>query len=96
MIPRAIDVSAVKPYSIKVKFEDLTEGIWDLSYLKDKPIFKKWSNSEFFNKVHIDQETFAIAWDEDIEICPDTLYLNINGLSFEQWKLKQPEYASDK
>ena len=74
----------------------MTEGTWDVSYLLNKPIFKKWADKEFFDTVHIDNETFAIAWDEDIEICPDTLYLNIRGLSFEQWKSEQMEYASDK
>jgi len=96
MIPKPIEVKTVKPYVISVKYEDMTEGTWDVSYLLSKPIFKKWADEEFFAKVHIDKETFSIAWDEDIELCPDTLYLNIRGLSFEQWQSEQIEYATDK
>jgi len=79
MIPKPVQVKSVSPYVIWVKYTDNTEGNWDLSYLLNKPIFKKWNDTSFFNNVHIDAETFAIAWDEDIELCPDTLYLNIKG-----------------
>jgi hypothetical protein len=96
MIPKPIVVKTVKPYVISVKYEDNTEGIWDVSYLLNKPVFKKWADEKFFSKVHIDKETFSISWDEDIELCPDTLYLNIRGLSFEQWQSEQMEYAADK
>jgi len=73
MIPKLIKVKTIEPYVIWVQFTDNTEGNWDLSYLLNKPIFKKWTDSDFFKKVHIDHEPFSIAWDEDIELCAYTL-----------------------
>jgi len=96
MIVKPILVEAIKPYLIWLKYEDDTEGQVDLSHLCEQPVFKKWQNPEFFQRVHINSETQAIAWDEDIELCPDNLYLKIKGLSFEQWKTKKREYATSK
>jgi hypothetical protein len=86
MISKPIQVKAINPYAIWLQYADETEGTVDLSHLKNKPIFKNWVNPVFFSKVYINSETFAIAWNEDIELCPDNLYLKIKGISFEQWK----------
>lgn len=95
MITKPIEVKAISNYIIWVKFSDQTEGQVDLSYLITKPIFKPWQNSDFFKKVYIDKETNAIAWDENIELCPDNIYLKVKGISFEQWKNNQNLYATD-
>lgn len=95
MITKPIEVKAISNYIIWVKFSDQTEGQVDLSYLITKPIFKAWQNSDFFNKVYIDKETNAIAWDENIELCPDNIYLKLKGISFEEWRNSQNLYATD-
>ncbi len=89
MISKAIQVKAISQYSILLKYEDNTEGIVDLSHLINKPVFQNWKESDFFNKVFINAETGAIAWDENIELCSDNLYLKIKGTTFEQWKNSQ-------
>jgi len=95
MLVKPIQVKAINQYSIWIKFEDETEGEVDLSHLFNKPVFKNWSDPVFFNKVHIDIETNAIAWDENIELCPDSMYLKIKGQSFEQWKTNQYSHATN-
>jgi len=97
MISNAIQVKAINQYSIWLKFDDNTEGVVDLSHLINKPVFQNWKVSEYFNKVYIDSESGAIAWDENIELCPDNMYLKIKGLTFEQWNKSQyPSYATSK
>ncbi len=96
MIPKPIQVKAINQYLIWLKFADNSEGHIDLSYLIDKPVFKSWLNPIFFNKVYIDTETNAIAWDENIELCPDNMYFKIKGITFEQWKSNQYQYATNK
>ena len=96
MISKPLQVKAIGQHSIWLKYADNTEGQVDLSHLANKPIFKDWENADFFNKVHVNTETFAIAWDENIELCPDNLYLKIKGITFEQWKNKQYSYATGK
>ncbi len=87
MIAKPLQIKALNNYTIWLKYDDDTEGRVNLDYLVKKPIFSKWKELDFFNKVHINKETNAIAWDENIELCPDSLYLKIKGLTFEQWKL---------
>lgn len=96
MISNAIQVKAISQYSIWLKFDDNTEGVVDLSHLINKPVFQNWKEADFFNKVFIDVETGAIAWDETIELCPDNMYLKIKGLTFEAWKNSQLSYATNK
>ncbi len=95
MIVKPIQVKAISQYKICLKYADNTEGQIDLSYLISKPVFKSWISPDFFSKVYIDQETFAIAWDENIELCPDSLYLKIKGITFEEWKADKYSYATD-
>ena len=96
MISKPLQVNAIRQYSIWLKYDDGTEGTVDLSHLIDKPVFQNWKESDFFNKVHIDIETDAIAWDENIELCPDNMYLKIKGITFEQWKNSRYSYATSK
>ncbi|MEI6141387.1 MAG: DUF2442 domain-containing protein [Mariniphaga sp.] len=94
MISKPIQVKAISQFIIYVKYADGTEGQIDLSHLITKPLFKNWLELEYFNKVYIDNETLAISWDENIELCPDNMYLKIRGISFEQWKTSQYSYAT--
>jgi len=96
MIAKPVHVKVSENYTLWLKYSDGTEGHVDLSYLLEKPVFSNWKNAFFFNKVHINLETYAIAWDENIELCPDSLYLKIKGLTFEQWKSNQMMHAAGK
>ena len=95
MIPKPIEVRAVRQYSIWIKYDDNTEGEVDLSHLINKPVFKNWIEPIVFERVCIDSETGAIAWDENIELCADSLYFKIKGITFEQWRKDQYLYATD-
>ena len=95
MIPHPVQVKAICQFSIWLKYDDNTEGEIDLSHLINKPVFQSWKNPDFFDQVHIDVETGAIAWDENIEICPDNLYFKIRGITFEQWVTNQYSYATN-
>ncbi len=94
MISKPLQVKVIKPYVIWLKYADETEGSIDLSHLLNKPVFKNWANLSFFNAVNIDSDTWAVAWNENIELCPDNLYLKIKGITFEQWKSNQDVYAT--
>ena len=94
MISKPIQVKSISKYSIWLKFDDGTEGEIDLNHLINKPVFQNWMKPDFFDKVYIDTETDAIAWDGNIELCPDNMYLKIKGITFEQWKNSQHTYAT--
>jgi len=74
---------AVEPrdgYRIWLRYADGAEGEVDLSDLAGKGVFTAWRDRAFFERVHI-APWRSIAWDEDIELCPDALYLEITGKS---------------
>lgn len=90
-----LEIKALAPLKIWIRFSDNSEGEIDLSYLLDKPIFSELENYNFFKKVYINSETKAIAWNEELEICPNNLYLKINNLTFEEFANKKHIYATD-
>ena len=95
MIARPIIVKASQNYSIFIRFDDRTEGVINLKHLVNQGVFKNWDINNLFNQVYIN-EAGAIAWNDDIDICPDSVYLRLKGLTFEQWtQLKQVQYATN-
>jgi len=95
MIAKVIKVKALDNYSIFVSYSDGVEGALDLNHLAHKGVFHQWDNNNLFSQVYID-DYGAISWNEDIDICPDSVYLQLKGLTFEQWKQQnQNQYASN-
>lgn len=64
-----------------MKFEDGLEGTVDLSELNGKGVFKLWDKPGAFEKIFIHPESGALAWNDEVEICADALYLKISGKS---------------
>ncbi|MBI5219611.1 MAG: DUF2442 domain-containing protein [Bacteroidia bacterium] len=96
MIAKPIFVKAIEKFIIFIRFSDNKEGNIDLSHLAGHGIFKEWDDNDLFFKVYINTETDAISWSNEIELCPNSLYLKLCGISFEQWKQLNLSYASDK
>jgi len=93
IIPKILTVKALEKYKIYLQYENGTEGVVDLGYLAHKGVFEAWEQDNLFSKVYIDTETFAVAWNETLELCPDNLYLRLTKQTFEYTKL--PTYASN-
>ena len=75
-----ISVKVLDHYRLWIRYSDGIEGEVDLSHLVGKGIFSRWEDYQEFGKVHIG-EGGAISWDEDIDLCPDAVYLQITGRS---------------
>jgi hypothetical protein len=75
---RPILVKPLENYRLWLKFADGVEGIVDLSYLAGQGVFALWNDYREFQKVHIGSSG-EIAWSEEIDICPDAIYLRITG-----------------
>ncbi|MDO8518909.1 MAG: DUF2442 domain-containing protein [Deltaproteobacteria bacterium] len=76
---KPIKVKPLPSYKIWVKFSDGAEGTADLSHLAGKGVFSSWKKKGEFEKVHIDNESGTVAWNHEIDLCPDTLYMQITG-----------------
>jgi hypothetical protein len=78
---RPISVSALPNYRIRVAFSDGTDGTdgtVDLSDLAGQDVFKAWKDEKFFAGVHLGPGR-QIRWSEEIELCPDAIYLRLMG-----------------
>jgi len=95
MIAKVTEVKAMDNYSIFVWFSDGVHGLINLNHLAHKGVFNEWDKDNLFSQVHVDAYG-AIAWNDDIDICPDNVYLQLKGLTFEQWQQQnQKQYASN-
>ena len=65
-------------YRIWLRYADGVAGEVDLSHLAGKDVFKIWDEPGYFAKVHITPHR-AIAWDYDLELCADSLYMELGG-----------------
>lgn len=77
-MPIPVEVKALENYRIWVKFSDGSEGIADLSDLAGKGVFALWNDYQEFQKVYIGPGG-EIAWSDQIDLCPDAIYLKITG-----------------
>jgi len=72
------EVKALDNYRLWVKFSDGVEGIVDLSEFAGKGVFALWNDYRQFQKVYIGLDG-EIAWSDQIDMCPDAIYLKITG-----------------
>jgi Protein of unknown function (DUF2442) len=80
------DVLAVKPLDnrrVWLRFSDGTEGIADLSEFSGKGVFKAWDREGAFEKVRVGPGG-EIQWADQIDLCPDALYLKVTGKTPEE------------
>lgn len=79
---RPTRVTAQDGYRIRLRYSDGSEGEVDLSDLVGHGVFAEWNDPERFRDVHLGP-TGAVAWREEIELCPDALYTELTGKTFE-------------
>ena len=83
--PEPIRPTMVAPrdgYHIWLRFSDGAAGEVDLSHLAGQGVFLRWDDRKFFESVGFG-EGGAIAWGNNIELCPDTLYAQLTGKPIE-------------
>lgn len=90
-----VQVEARDGLSVWIEYNDGEQGLVDLSPMADGPAFSGWSDRAYFETVHINEEIRAIEWGDDLQLCPDALYLDLTGRSWEEvWALPRSETAS--
>ena len=77
---RPTAVEARNGYRIWLRYSDGAAGEVDLA---GRGVFAAWNEPRYFKKVHIAPHR-AIAWDDDLELCRDALYMERTGKSFEE------------
>jgi hypothetical protein len=73
---RIIKVKPLPHYKIWIQFKDGIEGVVDVSHLLNKGVFVKWKTPGEFEKVEIGTSG-ELIWGDELDLCPDTLYMEI-------------------
>ena len=76
-------VKALPGYRIYLEFSDGNKGEVDLYDLAGTGVFQVWSDYNFFERVHLGDHR-AIKWNDEIELCADSLYLKLTRESPEE------------
>ena len=74
MNPRPKSVKALENYKIQITFENEEIKTFDCKPLLNYPVYKALKNIHVFNNPAIQYGT--VIWNNNIDICPDTLYLD--------------------
>lgn len=69
-------------YKICLRFEDGAEGVNDFPSLIGRRVFRALRDSKKLAEERI-TDSGAIAWNENLEICSDSLYMEITGMNLE-------------
>ena len=78
-----VEVRALEPYRIWLRYDDGVEGEVDLSDMAGQGVFAAWEDHSFFAGVHLGPAG-SIAWSDRIDMCGDALYLEITGMTPEE------------
>jgi hypothetical protein len=76
-------VKVLQGYHLELAFNDGVCGVVDLSGLVGTGVFALWRDRHFFEQVRIGS-IGELTWSDQIDLCPDSLYLRATGKSPEE------------
>ena len=74
------EVKPLPGYRLQIHYADGVVGEVDLSHLVGKGVFALWNDPKAFGNVSIGSGG-EIRWNGNVEICPDSLYMEITRKS---------------
>ena len=80
---KPIAIKALPGFRLFVRFSDGVEGEVDLSNLVGRGVFTAWNDPRSFEQVSIGPSG-EIRWNDQIDLCPDAVYLQITGKTPEE------------
>ena len=87
-IPKPIELKPQPDFKLWIRYSDGKEGVVDLSHLAGRGVFSIWNQESVFESAKIGKFG-QIAWSDEVDICADSLYLQITGQTIEKASLSQ-------
>jgi len=75
---RICKVKVLPGYRLALEFDNGVSGTVDLSERVGQGVFAVWCDPLFFEQVRIGSSG-ELVWGEQIDLCPDALYLKVTG-----------------
>jgi hypothetical protein len=79
-------ITVAKPlpeYHLELTFESGEQGVVDLSAMVGRGVFAAWNDPAVFDRVSV-TEFGAVEWPGGLDLCPDSLYLQMTGKRAEE------------
>jgi hypothetical protein len=80
---KIVEVRPLPQFRLWLKFADGVTGEVDLSGLAGQGVFAVWNEPGAFDSVRLGSRG-EVCWNDDIDLCPDALYLEVTGQTPEQ------------
>ena len=74
------DAKPVDRFHVFLRFDDGASGTLDLSHFAGRGVFRAWQQEGVFEQISI-SPAGALQWPGDLDMCPDSLYLQMAGKS---------------
>jgi hypothetical protein len=76
-VNKVVEISAIHPYRLKVRFSDGAGGVHDYSALVNEtgPMIEPLRDPDYFARVFLDYG--APTWPNSFDMCPDSLRRNM-------------------
>jgi hypothetical protein len=80
---KPVEVLPRAGFRVWLRYSDGVQGEVDLSRLAGRGVFKAWQRPGAFETVHL-AEDGSVSWGSGLDLCADSLYLQITGKSPEE------------
>ena len=80
---RVIEAKPLAGYRLWLRFADGVTGEVDLSDMAGRGVFAVWNTPGNFEKVQVGPRG-DVNWGQDLDLCPDALYLEVTGKSVQE------------
>jgi hypothetical protein len=77
------EAKVLEGYRLWLRFSDGVNGEVDLSHLAGRGVFAIWNDRLAFETLRIEQGR-ALVWGDSVDLCADSLYLQLTGKCAEQ------------
>jgi hypothetical protein len=77
------EAKVLEGYRLWLRFSNGVNGEVDLSHLAGRGVFAVWNDRHAFETLRIEQGR-ALVWGDRVDLCADSLYLQLTGKSAEE------------
>lgn len=81
--PWIVSVESLANFRIRLQYSDGVQGDLDVSHCVGTELFSEWDKPGVFEQVRIG-DFGEVWWTDRASFCPDALYLELTGKTFEQ------------
>ena len=74
------DAKPVDRFHVFLRFDNGASGTVDLNHFAGRGVFRAWQQEGVFEQLSI-SPAGALQWPGDLDLCPDSLYLQMVGKS---------------